>query len=70
MKKQIILISVVAFMAGFIANSIMTTIFSQKGMQMPGGKMMHDEHMDMREMMHDMNASLRGKTGDQLDQAF
>lgn len=71
MNKQIILISVTAFMVGFVFNSIFTTIFSPKQMhQMPDGEMMHDKHMDMQAMMHDMNASLRGKTGDALDRAF
>jgi uncharacterized protein (DUF305 family) len=72
MKKQIILISIIAFMAGFVANSILTLIFSsQEEMhQMSNKKMMHDTHMDMRGMMYDMNMSLHGKTGDQLDQAF
>lgn len=39
---------------------------------MPDGTMMGDNGgtMSMSDMMHDMNASLRGKTGDDLDKAF
>jgi uncharacterized protein (DUF305 family) len=39
---------------------------------MPNGTMMNNNHsgMHMSDMMHDMNANLRGKTGDDLDQAF
>jgi uncharacterized protein (DUF305 family) len=37
---------------------------------MSDGKMMHDNHMTMETMMHDMNANLRDKTGDELDRAF
>jgi uncharacterized protein (DUF305 family) len=71
MNKQIILISIGAFIVGFIVNSLVTTTFPQKGMhQMQGGKMMYDEHMNMQEMMHEMNATLEGKVGDELDQAF
>lgn len=69
--KKTILISIGAFIVGFATNSMMTTIFPQKGIhQMENGKMMYDEHMNMREMMHDMNVSLKGKTGEQLEQAF
>ena len=38
--------------------------------QMPDGSMMHDDHMSIQEMMHDMNAALIGKTGDEFDKAF
>jgi len=37
--------------------------------RMPDGKMMKN-HGDMITMMHDMNASLEGKTGDDFDKAF
>lgn len=37
---------------------------------MADGKMMNDDHMSMSDMMMDMNAALRGKTGDEFDQAF
>jgi uncharacterized protein (DUF305 family) len=35
---------------------------------MPDGAMMHDQ--DMAGMMHDMNAKLIGKTGDEFDRIF
>lgn len=38
--------------------------------QMPDGTMMADNGNDMASMMHDMNASLTGKTGDAFDKAF
>lgn len=40
---------------------------------MPDGTVMSNDHTatpSMSDMMHDMNASLRGKTGDELDKAF
>ncbi|MFZ4500439.1 MAG: DUF305 domain-containing protein [Minisyncoccia bacterium] len=37
---------------------------------MPDGTMMHNDGSDMASMMMDMNASLRGKTGDDFDKAF
>jgi uncharacterized protein (DUF305 family) len=39
------------------------------GHRMPDGSMM-EGHMDMASMMMDMNAALRGKTGDAFDKAF
>ena len=37
---------------------------------MPDGSMMRDNSSSMSGMMMDMNAALRGKTGDALDKAF
>lgn len=37
--------------------------------RMPDGRMMQN-HGTMASMMHDMNASLEGKTGDDFDKAF
>lgn len=40
---------------------------------MPDGTVMSNDHAaspSMSDMMHDMNASLRGKTGDELDKTF
>jgi len=37
---------------------------------MPDGTMMRNDGSDMSSMMMDMNAALRGKTGDDFDQAF
>lgn len=37
---------------------------------MPDGTMMHNDGSDMSSMMMDMNAALRGKSGDAFDQAF
>jgi uncharacterized protein (DUF305 family) len=37
--------------------------------RMPDGRMMKN-HGDMASMMHDMNASLEGKVGDDFDKAF
>lgn len=38
--------------------------------RMPDGTMMDDETMSMESMMHSMNSSLEGKTGDDFDKAF
>lgn len=38
--------------------------------QMPDGSMMSNTGSDMTTMMHDMNAGLAGKTGDEFDKAF
>jgi uncharacterized protein (DUF305 family) len=37
---------------------------------MPDGTMMEGDGSDMSSMMMDMNAALKGKTGDAFDQAF
>lgn len=37
---------------------------------MPDGSMMKHSGMDMTSMMADMNAALKGKTGDEFDKAF
>jgi len=39
---------------------------------MPDGSMMSNDHssMSMSDMMHNMNANLEGKKGDELDKAF
>lgn len=38
--------------------------------QMPDGSMMNNNGSSMQTMMHDMNAALVGKTGDDFDKAF
>ncbi len=38
--------------------------------QMPDGTMMVDNGGSMASMMHDMNTTLKGKTGDTFDKAF
>jgi len=43
---------------------------NQAGHMMPDGTMMRNDGSDMSSMMMDMNAALRGKTGDDFDQAF
>lgn len=43
---------------------------SQMMHQMPDGKMMKNDGMDMDSMMREMSASLEGKTGDEFDKAF
>jgi uncharacterized protein (DUF305 family) len=37
---------------------------------MPDGSMMSDSNTGMRAMMHDMNASLIGKSGEEFDKVF
>lgn len=37
---------------------------------MPDGTVMSNDGSNMEQMMHDMNAALRGKTGDDFDRAF
>ncbi|HQV64922.1 MAG TPA: DUF305 domain-containing protein [Candidatus Paceibacterota bacterium] len=38
--------------------------------QMSDGSMMNNDGSNMQAMMHDMNAALAGKTGDEFDKAF
>ena len=38
--------------------------------RMPDGRIMSDNGPGMASMMHDMNANLTGKTGDEFDKAF
>lgn len=52
-------------------SSTLPPVSQNSGMHMmPDGTMMHDSGMSMSDMMMDMNAALRGKTGDALDRAF
>ncbi|MBY0328586.1 DUF305 domain-containing protein [Patescibacteria group bacterium] len=43
---------------------------TQGAHMMPDGTMMNNDGSDMSSMMMDMNAALRGKTGDAFDQVF
>ncbi len=45
-------------------------MYGDKHKMMDGKMMKNSENMDMSHMMMDMNAALRGKTGDEFDQAF
>jgi uncharacterized protein (DUF305 family) len=55
----------------FIQMNPMQTKKGMSGMhQMPDGTMMANNGNTMASMMHDMNASLAGKTGDAFDTAF
>jgi len=78
MQKNIILITVavvfvIGVVYGFVENKIPKRFTSQNSAmnhQMPDGSMMGSNSMSMSEMMSSMNAELRGKTGDEFDQAF
>lgn len=73
MNKNIISVSILTFILGFLTHAFIFSNpdFISKDMhKMPSGNMMHDEDGDMQAMMHDMNASLRGKTGSELEKAF
>ena len=50
----------------------MPSYMSENMHVMPDGSMMQNNHdkMNMSDMMDDMNSNLRGKKGDDLDQAF
>lgn len=45
-------------------------IFKDSGMHRMSDGTMMSNRVDMTSMMHDMNAALKGKTGDDFDQAF
>ncbi len=66
----IVLAGAVGIFAGWVAWGMNAT--PREGMHiMPGRHMMHDRDMgNMEAMMHDMNAVLEGKTGDEFDEAF
>ena len=73
MNKNIIIISTLTFIVGFLTHAF---VFSHYNMlskdmhEMPTGKMIHNGDSNMQAMMHDMNASLRGKSGAELEKAF
>lgn len=74
MEKNNTLVLVGILLAGILLGYI----FGNKNMapsgmhQMPDGSMMHNNHANtaMDEMMHDMTASLEGKTGSEFDKEF
>lgn len=78
MKKNTgIIIAIVTLIVGlgvgYLAGSSNKSEHTAGGMhRMPNGQLMSNdgEMMDMSAMMADMNAELRGKTGDAFDQAF
>lgn len=70
--KKILLVGVVALLIGVMVGGEMDFDRKEgKGRQMmhkmPNGEMMQNS---MENMMHDMNAGLRGKAGDDFDKAF
>lgn len=78
MQKNTLIIGAVLLIvglgAGYGIGASKTPVPSQEapsGMHMmPDGSMMGNDGMSMSDMMMDMNAALRGKTGDDLDRAF
>lgn len=70
--------NVAVFIGVLVAGLLIGYIFGNKNMapsnmhQMPDGSMMHNDHANtsMDEMMHDMTASLEGKTGSEFDKEF
>lgn len=82
-KNKILIVGVVALIIGLCVGNLSSKggyfgrdLDNSRGgsvgnHQMGGGRMMdNDQSMDMAEMMGDMNEALRGKTGDEFDQAF
>ncbi|HEY0980290.1 MAG TPA: DUF305 domain-containing protein [Candidatus Paceibacterota bacterium] len=63
---------IIGVFAGFIiwGGDTASLAVNQGQHRMPDGTMMHNDGSDMATMMMDMNASLRGKSGDAFDQAF
>lgn len=80
MQKNTLIIGVILLVIGLgigygigasKTSSTPPPVSQNSGMHMmPDGTMMHDSGMSMSDMMMDMNAALRGKTGDALDRAF
>lgn len=80
MQKNTLIIGVVLLLVGLGIgygigagkSSDTSTIMSQSSGShvMPDGTMMRNDGSSMSGMMMDMNAALRGKTGDALDKAF
>jgi uncharacterized protein (DUF305 family) len=61
---------VLGFLGGYYFSS-MNIGSMERGMHsMSGGTMMKNEHMNMDDMMQQMNQELLGKTGDDFDKAF
>lgn len=63
---------IIGLLAGYLVWGVNTPEMKtgQGGHMMPDGTMMMNDGTDMSSMMMDMNASLRGKTGDEFDQTF
>jgi len=63
---------VIGVLAGYVIwGSDQTPLATNQGSHMmPDGTMMNNDGSDMSSMMMDMNAALRGKTGDDFDKAF
>lgn len=79
-KNTVIIIAVVALLVGVGAGYALgsnqeapqVAVVPEGMHMMPDGSMMASDGgtMSMSDMMHDMNANLRGKSGDDLDKAF
>jgi uncharacterized protein (DUF305 family) len=63
---------VIGLFAGYLlwGNTAPQTAQNQAEHMMPDGTMMNSDDSDMSSMMMDMNAALKGKTGDDFDQTF
>lgn len=68
----ILLVAILAVVIGyFIGSATCGNRMNNNGMhRMPNGEMMMNEGSSMGNMMHQMSASLEGKTGDVFDEAF
>ncbi len=73
-KNKSLLLYVVFLIVGLFVGWLVWGMSSQSVMvhRMPDGSLMKNDGsaMDMSSMMHDMMASLQGKTGNEFDQAF
>lgn len=76
MQQQTVLLGALILIVGFGSGYLIginkkETTPPPMGMHMMhDGEMMGDNTMSMSDMMRDMNAALRGKSGDELDRAF
>ncbi len=73
-NKNVVVILLVAILAVIIGYFIGSGVCGNRnsGMmhRMPNGEMMMNDGTGMKDMMHQMSASLEGKTGDAFDSAF
>lgn len=77
MQKTNVVVSIIGALVGLFAGYLIwgstphgAPLMSKGSHTMPDGTMMNNDGSDMSSAMMDMNAALRGKTGDAFDQAF
>lgn len=71
MKQNIVIVGALSLMLGLGAGYVIGSREPAPGAHvMPNGTQMTDTDMSMGSAMEDMNAALKGKTGDEFDKAF